>query len=346
MNQPMAIHVIAVIINRSISFEILRAPFRKVKGLIYILIKTELMTLPKHFMAISGFCKIVTVACFSLMACTKSELPEQKVQSSIEDPVTTVPERDQEKKDGESARQDINPNQDAGPQARQMHVVAFDFTGQRCSYCPNMTRELEKRKIEYGSDSFFLIALHSDYSYSPFLYSSEAQKYEENLIAAGSMHHGFPNNIYNSLGNFKLSLKLDELRVTPSMFKITSSGKRIGNHVSVQFKAEVCEGQQNRIQNRSFIILVWLTENNLISYQSDMAFPSGMNVKHVHHSVFRKSLNGLWGNAYKPGTLFTSESEITSDGLAMPITLAHAQIICILLDSSTKEVVAASEIEL
>ena len=226
---------------------------------------------------------------------------------------------------------------DNGPEPGKSTSVAFDFTGQYCMYCPNMTRSLEEKQKQYPGH-YIIIALHSDLSYSPDLYQSEAEAYHKNMIAEGTLHEGFPNNIFNSLGSYMEEMDIDKYINSPSLFKLDGSVRMEGRKLTADLKADICKGQSSRFQGKECIVMLWLTENGVIAKQSDTSAPGGWNMKYNHKFLFRKSLNGLWGESYVPGEVYTFSVLLPEN-----VVVDNSQIVMLILDKKTKETLAAAE---
>ena len=260
--------------------------------------------------------------------------PDKPVDPDTDKPV----DPDTDKPVDPDPDQPITPDpDDNGPEPGKSTSVAYDFTAQYCIYCPNMTRTLEERQKEYPGH-YIIITLHSSQYNSPDLYQGEAEAYHKNMIAEGTLQAGYPNNIFNSLGSYMTTKDVKEYINSPSLFQLDGLVQMEGNQLTASLKAVVCKGQSHRLQGKDCIVMFWLTENGVIAKQYDTDTPGGWNMQYNHKFLFRKALNGLWGEAYLPGETYTF-----STSLPEGVVADNSQVVMLILDKTTKETLAAAE---
>ncbi len=243
--------------------------------------------------------------------------------------------------EGDNSGDDNNGEDDNNnlPQPTKSTFIAFDFTAQYCIYCPNMTRQLLTNKKKYPNN-FILVALHSRKKDSPHIYQEEAKKYHKYLLDVKTFgQDGFPAFTYNSLGTHKDDRGLKEMVDTPSALQLNSDFKCNNNEIDITFKGVLCAEQENRIKDKKFTTLMWITESDVIAMQADNTAKGGWNMKYKHEYLFRGSLNGLWGVDYKIGDTYKLKTQLPNTN----IKVENAYLVVMVLNKETKEVIAAKE---
>ena len=182
-------------------------------------------------------------------------------------------------------------------------LVAVEFTGQRCRYCPNMARALKDNQNRYGADNFLIAALHHLTSFSLIggnhvsLYNKEAEAYATSI----DIHEGVPQLVYNTLGPIVSDLTVDQKYQQPDLLECIGAVKMTGDRVyDIQFQTRLRSDRQEFIKGKKIDVVIWALENDIVALQDDngrWTFP-----KHQH--IFRGSLNGTWGEPYEIGTTY------------------------------------------
>ena len=175
-------------------------------------------------------------------------------------------------------------------------VLIEDFTGQRCVNCPNAAEEIERLKKEYGTDSIIAVGIHGGefaiYSNAKFLglRTEEGDEYYK--------HWGVeqqPIGMVNRRGG---------LSTVDNWFKLVNEA--IKQPTDIRFELTPVLMENGRLNVCLNIIggepidanlQLWLTESNIVALQK---MPDGTtNQNYVHNHVFRRSINGTWGEPYK-----------------------------------------------
>ena len=175
-------------------------------------------------------------------------------------------------------------------------VLIEDFTGQRCVNCPNAAEEIERLKKEYGTDSIIAVGIHGGefaiYSNAKFLglRTEEGDEYYK--------HWGVeqqPIGMVNRRGG---------LSTVDNWFKLVNEA--IKQPTDIRFELTPVLMENGRLNVCLNIIggepidanlQLWLTESNIVALQK---MPDGTtNQNSVHNHVFRRSINGTWGEPYK-----------------------------------------------
>ena len=180
-------------------------------------------------------------------------------------------------------------------------VVAVEFTGQRCRYCPNLSRSLKESEQKYGKENYIITALHSLTEFSSLpgnhvsLFHQEAQDYAASI----DVHPGLPQLVYNTLGPTVSDHLLEEMFQEDDLLECT--GKVYYNakqEYVIDIQTRLRRNQKEAIQGKKIDILFWALENDIVALQDD----NGKFTYPAHQHIFRGSINGTWGERYEIGT--------------------------------------------
>ena len=219
-------------------------------------------------------------------------------------------------------------------------VVAVEFTGQRCRYCPNLARALKDNETRYGKENYIITALHSLEQFSSLpsqhisLYHPEAMLYAKSI----DVHDGLPQLAYNTLGPTVSDVLLDDMFKEDDLLECT--GK-----VTVNEKKEYVIDIQTRLRSnmkevvagKQIDILFWALENDIVALQDD----NGRWTYPAHQHIFRGSINGTWGETFQPGTNYQSAWPIP----ASVSMVENTEVIAFFLDHETRTILDAARIQ-
>lgn len=175
--------------------------------------------------------------------------------------------------------------------------------------------------------------MHGDNSRT--LYNSDAVKYFD--YKRTRLFNVFYNNANSpqelTVRNLDEHIAKKRVIKTELTAKYNDSDKTID--VSVIAK-KIKNGGELKSKNLS--VLLWVTENNINSYQY---FLYGYNyINHQH--VLRGSLNDLWGKPYQLGNTYTLKANLPKD----VINANNCEVIAIILDTNTKQFIDSVRIKL
>lgn len=216
-------------------------------------------------------------------------------------------------------------------------VVAVEFTGQRCRYCPNLSRSLKAWEDKYGKENYIITALHhlEEYSLLPknhvSLYNAEAKEYAASI----KVHGGLPQIAYNTLGPTVPDEKLDEMFKLDDLLECT--GKVQFNEKKeyvIDIHTRLRSNQKNAIKGKKIDILFWAMENDIVAFQDD----NGAWTYPGHQHIFRGSINGTWGEPYQIGSSYKGTKAIPSS----VSVLANSEVVVFFLDNQTKTILDAA----
>ena len=183
------------------------------------------------------------------------------------------------------------------PPVQSAHAVLIeDFTGQRCINCPNAALEIEKLKEQYGADTIIAVGIHSGplavYSKGNVLglRTEEGDEYYEHWkIEQEPM--GYINRRGTPATLDQWGTLVREAIQVPTDLKLTLAAVKdsLDNKLHVHLTVVNGDPINGRLQ-------LWLTESNITALQM---MPDGTaNQSYVHNHVFRRSINGTWGQDY------------------------------------------------
>ena len=181
------------------------------------------------------------------------------------------------------------------------YVLIEDFTGQRCVNCPNAATEIEQLKDDVKTllnvDAIIAVGIHSGplalYSRGNILglRTEEGDAYYD--------HWGIeqePIGYINRRGGISTVDKWSTLvREAIQQLSDVHLSLDVSSDAETR-KAEISLEIANAAATDGYVQL-WITENNITALQM---MPDGSaNQTYLHQHVFRRTVNGLWGDAYK-----------------------------------------------
>ena len=175
-------------------------------------------------------------------------------------------------------------------------VLIEDFTGQRCINCPNAAAEIERLKEQYGADTIIAVAIHSGplavYSRGNVLglRTEEGDAYYDHWgIEQEPMGYINRRGAISTVDQWATLVR--EAIQLPSDLSLKLEAKVPEDARKVHISLEITNGVpvDGHVQ-------VWLTESEITALQM---MPDGSaNQSYIHQHVFRKAVNGLWGDPY------------------------------------------------
>ena len=208
------------------------------------------------------------------------------------------------------------------PAAVQRAVLIEDFTGQRCVNCPSATDVIHQLEQQYGTEAVIAVGIHS----GPFSRSPKGTRYAlgtdegDQYFAHWQLDRqpiGMVNRrrvtdytewatqVYNEIQttapvSIDLTTKLD-----PDTRTLTIAGNLMARDGNVTGKLQL-----------------WLVEDSIQAFQ--YMPDNSTNREYVHNHVFRRALNGTWGEdvSIAEGNTALLESHIVLDEQWNPDNMA------------------------
>lgn len=198
----------------------------------------------------------------------------------------------------------------------EKNVLIEDFTGQRCTNCPNAAQKIHEFQEQYGKDRVIAVAIHGggfgvdeikpNGQPNPNGLANETGKDYYNRWNIKAQPKGLVDRSSGTDGGLDLdlwqgavvtrflnalTLKAD---VEVARVNYDAATRKLALEVKVEGKTSVAGNLQ-----------VWLTESNIVKLQ---AMPDGTNNRnYVHNHVFRASVNAPYGD---PMTLDADQEQI------------------------------------
>lgn len=236
-------------------------------------------------------------------------------------------------------------------------VLVEDFTGHQCGNCPRAHEQLEDLAASYGID-LVIISVHA----GGFARVLESQGYVADYTTeygdALELHYGadlegLPIGMVNRrqwedgevLQKFaswstQIATLLQE---TPQLDMSVSANIVDGGNLS-EIEVEMTY-LQNTNDNHNLVVLV--TEDSIVSKQSDYSLPGGYISEYEHKHMLRGSLTGggIWGESVKDGERFAGESLEAEFDFSLPADWnpEHCHVVAFVLDADSREILQVAE---
>lgn len=209
------------------------------------------------------------------------------------------------------------------------NMLLVDFTGQNCAYCYSFLGVLDNKHKNLG-DRVAIVAMHGLSYRSEELFQGMAGQYFRHFGLRGT-----PTTIFNNLKNNREGE--DEMLAKPDVIDAKISSQLNGNEISLRITPRVRNGQQAAVQDKSFNLLIWVTEDGVVAPQVNS---SGSWIhSYVHNHVFR----GVLGNQ-QWGELCPLNQELVRK-YSLPTSIkdkSKARLVVLFLDSKTYEAIDVS----
>lgn len=173
----------------------------------------------------------------------------------------------------------------------QKNILIEDFTGQKCLNCPRAANAIHTMQEMYGKSHVIAVAIHGGgmaVAAPRGLATEEGEAYvshwDPKTFPCGLIDRtGGLNNNYQTWSTSAISrLQL----TTPIQLTINNNYNESSRELNVETIINSEEDFSGKLQ-------LWLIEDKIIDRQ---IMPDGStNSKYEHNHVFRKTINGLWG---------------------------------------------------
>lgn len=193
-------------------------------------------------------------------------------------------------------------------------VLLEDFTGHRCSFCPEATQIANGLVAQYGDD-VIVVAIHAtDFFAAPIPPLDDGYYDNDFRTAAGTAYiatwpvSGLPMGLVNRApydGGMMIGRNSWEPAVSSFIGDTALVGLSFGpvsfdpgsERIDVRLDILV----NGDLQGREHYLTVYLMEDSIIGWQTDASqFPSEIP-NYVHMHVLRDNMNGIWGQPVLTG---------------------------------------------
>lgn len=194
-------------------------------------------------------------------------------------------------------------------------VLIQEFTGIRCVNCPDAASLMHDLQGQYP-ESVIVVALHpKDHPFSnPIagfsLATDEAKTYFEyyngNELPAAIVNSGGLNSNFNQWSSIALSAMQEKAKLDIDLATVYHEDQDPVDKDKVIRTVEASYSVRfNEMYDGDVSVLVWIIENDITGPQMST---SGRIPEYTHRHVFRKSLNGDWGEQI--GSKFTTDQVV------------------------------------
>jgi hypothetical protein len=246
-------------------------------------------------------------------------------------------------------------NGGGGDEIVKRKILIEEFTGHRCNNCPDAAAEIKLMQASSFGDQILAIAIHAgppNFVGVNVDFPTDFRTQDGTAWANFFRVLGLPSGMvsranYSETGNSHMVALTawagiaNDLKDLPAAFKIEITPQQQGNLASAKVKVEVLRELDNNHK-----VVVVLTEDNIVSPQRMPDY--SRNPDYVHMFVFRKSFNGLWGDAaFANGDL---PGETWEEDLSIPLepdwNVANCNIIAYVYNERTMEIMQAEQVSL
>lgn len=230
------------------------------------------------------------------------------------------------------------------------NVVAIEFTGQRCGYCIDKMREMD-RSAKDLNPNLILVSIHSSRSYT----INNELMLGGNIVNSYLRHCGvqyFPSVFLNNIpfdwenGARDAERKVNQKPILWSTLKVELlEGKR----VKVSCKSDPYDESSKASIPTKLNVLFWIVQNKMYGQQANVQGTYEFN------HILRGSLNGAWGDSYVLGTDHSQTYNLPPVNQWYPpqdlqpsnrFNLENCEVIAIFLDADTKKFYDAVKVKL
>lgn len=224
-----------------------------------------------------------------------------------------------------------------------MTMLLNDYTGVKCVNCPRAAEIAHDLQSVYG-EKLIVMSIHAGALSTPFSDSEDFRTEEGNTWYGNNDSNplGTVNAVdcSNSLQDSKWETTVAKASLIPQTIEISidnsynADTRILNSKVNVKALDEI---------NGDYYITACLVEDSIVSKQIT---PDGLKDDYLHRHVFRKTLNGKWGQSFLNGT-FEEEEEKSFDfqeTLAEKYVAKHCSLVVYVYDKSQdKFIVQAAE---
>ena len=203
-------------------------------------------------------------------------------------------------------------------------VLLEDYTGQRCSNCPNAHEQATALHNVYH-DRLVVVSMHAGMMYFP---NSTMKQPEGDEYANKAGVVDYPSGVVNRRtaamtvpSEWPTAIREEMLRPTNVSLKVkTEIGQTGMNVVATAYSSE----------NVSAKLQLWILEDSIVDRQ---IMPDGsLNRNYVHNHVFRRTMNGTWGEDISIVAGEETIKEITDFSLDNSWVIKNLSIVGIVYD--------------
>jgi hypothetical protein len=253
-------------------------------------------------------------------------------------------------------KQSVIPDDSDDTEIYVQKVLIEDFTGAKCGNCPKAHDKIEELKALYKG-KIISIAIHSGDFAKPNLPPYTTYTYDFRTTIGNELtdffHPDFPSGLINRMkinntwaqvwsiwGNIIDTLVTKQPKIELEIVNIYDTISRI---LQSTIKSDILLNL-----NANLKLCVYITEDSIVSWQTDYRHIPPDVSNYVHHHVLRGSLNPTnpaWGESLSHGPVQAGKSfqSIFSITLDNKWNEKHCSVVAFVYDDNTKEILQVEE---
>lgn len=214
-------------------------------------------------------------------------------------------------------------------------VLVQEFTGMRCTNCPDGAREVATIKEVYDVISVNMHPTGSTFTRP--LGDLDLRSEEATEMYNYWRPTGFPAAVINGTApNTSITQWMNVVDgfskiASPLSIELTTNYDESSRKVDVDYEVAF-----NDIYADECSVMVWLTEDGIVGSQMTAAT---LLTEYVHNHVLRASLNGVWGETIGSGFIYDDTKTGTASMILNDAWVAdNCDIVAFVFNTNTKEV--------
>ena len=171
-------------------------------------------------------------------------------------------------------------------------VLIEDFTGQRCKWCPEGTRTIDKQVEQYGAEKVIPVAIHA--GGLSFAGSSKFPGFKTDLTTYYWDKNGFNSETVQPTAVFNRRVTSSERESWPTfIFNELNRKASVALSLDATFdsatRTVTITSDYYAADDKSASLQLWLLESGIVSLQTD---GDADLTNYVHNHVLRDAING------------------------------------------------------
>lgn len=174
-------------------------------------------------------------------------------------------------------------------------VLIKDFTGVRCVNCPGAAETVHQLQHLYGEDKVFIMSVHAGYLAQPVPTFPDFTTDEGKAWYGASGSNPLFNVDYVDLASQSLSINEVDMPLSNALSEKQVFDIEIINNYDTATRKLTTKTNVKAVSEAegNFYMTSCLIEDSIVGKQ---VTPSGLDDSYVHRNVFRKTLNGAYGD--------------------------------------------------
>ncbi|MBQ0056902.1 MAG: Omp28-related outer membrane protein [Bacteroidales bacterium] len=311
--------------------------------------------------------------CIALAACDNVELAD-RFEATTTDTIHSTPG-----KFLTVTHKDLTTGEEITlPLLVEQHLLIEDYTGTACTNCPEMAKFIEEELCEMGVPCEVACMHPQGLTQAMFITSPEAAEYGTRLgnlasLPAIGINRAMIDKEYSDhLLDGTLPATFDKCRAAVVDQAKRFEGNNLDNLLGVSVTAKPVADGSYRLYTAVHAdfapkgdvqLMLWLLADSISAIQhpsrGELALPqAGFTGTYLHRHAFRRAINSTWGETVAGFdadgnlviehllTLTQSDGECDFAGTKCPMIIDHYEVLAVLYDKSSLEVINCCKVDL